>query len=173
MYNYIENGVRFMKKTLSTIGSNVLKFLILVKNLIIKLFSNKRNVIILAVLIVAIVFICVIFNKNSNSSSNVIKKQKEELSGYLEQMGKDFYENFYYDQIGDDSTRATFLSKFTTIGIKVNLDNLSRISDDNASLAEKFVNSSTGEACDKDDTKVYIYPTEPYGKTNYTITVEL
>lgn len=162
-----------MKKTLSTIGSNVLKFLILVKNLIIKLFSNKRNVIILAVLIVAIVFICVIFNKNSNSSSNVIKKQKEELSGYLEEMGKDFYENFYYDQVGNGTAKSEFLSRFTSIGIKVNLDNLSRISDSNQELSAKFINSNTGEECDKENTKVYIYPTEPYGKTDYKITVEL
>ena len=38
-------------------------------------------------------------------------------------MGKDFYENFYYEQVGStDEERADFLSKYESIGIKINLD---------------------------------------------------
>ena len=90
-------------------------------------------------------------------------------------MGKDFYENFYYEQVGStDEERADFLSKYESIGIKINLDNLSRYGENkNADEISKFVNQKTKKACDKTNTKVVIYPQKPYNKTSYKIETQL
>ena len=51
----------------------------------------------------------------------------ERLTIYLEEMGKDFYENFYYDEIGTTQDEKTdFLSKYDKMGITVSLDTLSK-----------------------------------------------
>ncbi len=93
----------------------------------------------------------------------------------VESMGKDFYENFYYEQVGStDEERADFLSKYESIGIKINLDNLSRYGENkNADEISKFVNQKTKKACDKTNTKVVIYPQKPYNKTSYKIETQL
>ena len=85
------------------------------------------------------------------------------------------YENFYYDQVGtNDTEKKEFVKKYETIGIKVNLDNLSRLdSDNNKKIVDKFVNSKTKEECDKINTRVIIYPKSPYEKTSYDIKTEL
>lgn len=42
-------------------------------------------------------------------------------------MGVQFYEDFYYNQIGKNETeRKVFLEKYKDIGIKVSLDNMLR-----------------------------------------------
>lgn len=96
--------------------------------------------------------------------------KEDKLNKSLEKMGKDFYENYYYDQVGStDEERATFVSEYETIGIKINLENLSRQNDTNKKLAEEFVNDKTNKKCDTSNTKVTIYPQKPYGKTDYKI----
>ena len=90
-------------------------------------------------------------------------------------MGKDFYENFYYEQVGStNEERANFLSKYESIGIKINLDNLSRYDNNkNADKLNEFVNKKTNKSCDKVNTKVTIYPKKPYNKTSYKIETQL
>ena len=100
---------------------------------------------------------------------------KKELEKSLEEMGRDFYENFYYDQIGGSADeRTSLLSKFTTVGIKIDLDNLGRYN--NGEYKDKiseFSNKKTKEKCSKTDTKVVVYPKSPFGKTDYKMEVEL
>ena len=89
------------------------------------------------------------------------------------EMGRSFYENFYYEQVGSSADeRSTLLSKFTDIGIKVDLDNLSRYNNGEfKDEISKFKNKN--EDCNKTNTKVVIYPKSPYGKTDYTVSTEL
>ncbi len=100
---------------------------------------------------------------------------KKELEKKLTEMGRDFYENFYYDQIGGSADeRTTLLSRFTTVGIKIDLDNLGRYN--NGEYKDKiseFTNKKTKEKCSKTNTKVIVYPKSPYGKTDYKIETEL
>lgn len=120
------------------------------------------------VLVVAIIVVaCFMFIKKGG--------QEASLSKSLESIGKDFYENFYYEQVGStDEERANFLSKYESIGIKVNLDNLSRYDNNkNSDEISKFVNQKTKKACDKTNTKVVIYPQKPYNKTSYKIETQL
>lgn len=138
-----------------------------------KLKFDKKNLIILgsvlAVIIILIIGIAVI--PSSLSKNN----QEKEFISKLEEMGKEFYEEFYYKQIGStDEERNTFLQKYTDIGIKVNLDNLSRYSGkDSETILKEFVNKKTKESCDKSKTQVVIYPKEPYKKNSYEMDVKL
>lgn len=134
--------------------------------------TSKNNCIICVVigivLVVAIIVAaCFMFLKKGG--------QEESLSKSLESMGKDFYENFYYEQVGStDEERADFLSKYESIGIKINLDNLSRYGDNkNADEISKFINQKTKKSCDKTNTKVVIYPQKPYNKTSYKVETQL
>lgn len=134
--------------------------------------TNKNNsiicIVIGIVLVVALIVVaCIMFIKKGG--------QEASLSKSLESMGKDFYENFYYEQVGStDEERADFLSKYESIGIKINLDNLSRYDENkNADEISKFVNQKTKKACDKTNTKVVIYPQKPYNKTSYKIETQL
>lgn len=123
-------------------------------------------VVIIGVLILVAVIAMFILNKGDN---------KKELEKSLTEMGRDFYENFYYDQIGASSDeRTSLLSNFTTVGIKVDLDSLGRYN--NGEYKEeisKFVNKKTKDKCNKTNTKVILYPKSPYGKTDYTVETEL
>lgn len=103
------------------------------------------------------------------------KVKEESLSDLLEQMGIDFYENKYYNQLGDDEEkRNEFLEKYSKVGIKIDLENLSRLDNGkNVETIKKFVNKDTGISCNQTETKVKIYPKKPYGKTDYTIETEL
>ncbi len=102
--------------------------------------------------------------------------QEEKLSKSLTDLGKEFYTEFYYDEISKGKTSdelAEFLSGFQDVGIKVNLDNLSRYNDNaNEEEIAKFKNEKD-EACDKTNTRAVIYPKSPYGKNDFTIKAEL
>lgn len=103
--------------------------------------------------------------------------QESKLSKKLEEVGSDFYTNFYHGQITSDKTEeesTEFLSRFNEKGIKVDLDNLSRFNEQKYSdLLETFVNKKTKIACDQKNTRAIIYPQEPYGDKDFTIKGEL
>ena len=134
----------------------------------IKSGKNNKNVIIVAVIVVVAIVVGIILGLGKRSN-------EKELETSLKEMGKSFYENFYYEQVGSSSEeRSSLLSKFSTIGIKIDLDNLSRYNDGEFKKEiNKFVNSKTGEKCNKTKTKVTIYPKSPYGKTDYTVEADL
>jgi len=131
----------------------------------------NKNIILAAlgiIVVVALVAVVSVFLMKKGDN-------KKELEKSLEEMGRDFYENFYYDQIGGSADeRTSLLSKFTTVGIKIDLDNLGRYN--NGEYKEKiseFTNKKTKEKCSRTDTKVIVYPKSPYGKTDYTVETEL
>jgi len=130
---------------------------------------NKKNCFIaIAALIVIIAIVLIIIFTFKES-------EEDKLNDMLKELGINFYENFYYDQVGtNDTEKKEFVEKYETIGIKVNLDNLSRIdSDDTKKIVDKFVNSKTKKECDKLNTRVIIYPKSPYEKDSYDIKTEL
>lgn len=130
-------------------------------------FIKKHLIIVIVAFVVLIAGIIVLFTINKSNES--------ELKSLLKNIGIEFYEDFYYDQISaSDTERATFLTKYKDIGIKINLDNLSRTNFENiSSKIDKFVNNKTKKDCDKSNSKAVIYPKEPYGKKDYTVEVIL
>ena len=133
-----------------------------------KKFKKIGVIAAVAVVVVAIVVVAIIVLLAGRSNES-------KLESSLTDMGRDFYENFYYSQVGKSSEeRTNLLSKFTTVGIKIDLENLERY--DNGKFSDEikeFVNSKTKEKCDKTNTKVVIYPKSPYGKTDYTVEAQL
>lgn len=130
----------------------------------------KNKIIIVFIVSILLIGIIIIISLTTNKNS-----QKQELTKKMKEMGKEFYENFYYKQIGStDEERKEFLKKFETIGIKVNLDNLSRYkSNDTGKILKDFVNKKTNKECDKINTQVIIYPKEPYNQNSYSLDVNL
>lgn len=97
--------------------------------------------------------------------------QETKLTNILKNMGISFYEDFYYEKSGIEiEAKVEYLSAYKDTGIKINLDNLSKYnSEENAKKLKNFWNRKTKESCSLEDTKVIIYPREPYGKTDYEI----
>lgn len=95
---------------------------------------------------------------------------RDEFSDQLNTMGKDIYEEYYYEITKVDKTEAEtkdFLSKFNTIGLQFNLVELSKYKDEYKDQIANFLNSN--KSCSREGTKVIIYPKEPYSKTDYII----
>lgn len=130
--------------------------------------DNKRMFLLLGIaLILTIIIVVTILLFSYN--------YKDPYEKYLKDMGKEFYETFYYDQISSDVSDMTeFLKQYEKIGIKVNLNVLSKYAGQkNNELISKFVNSKTGNPCNYTDTRVIIYPHSPYDKKSYSIKTEL
>ena len=130
------------------------------------IFKDKKIIAIICGVVVGIIILLLLFF--------VFNDNKSKLNKELESVGRHFYEEFYYSQAGNsDSEKKSFLSAFTSAGIKVDLENLSRGSDDKDEVLNKFVNAKTGEKCDINNTKVTIYPKDPFGQKDYTIETTL
>ena len=134
--------------------------------------TNLRTMIII-LFVLLLVIVGLIFVKNTFIKDN----KKEVLEKELLDMGKVFYEDFYYKQIeATDLEIENFLSKFKTIGIKINLDSLARYNNQvNKSRIEKFVNEDKKDDkdCNRNESMLIIYPKDPYGKKDYTYKVVL
>lgn len=131
--------------------------------------TNKKIIMIISGIIVAIAVFLIGFMFLSGNS------REKELKELLEGMGRDFYENFYYDGLKkEDAEKEAFLKKYESQGIKIDLNNLSRFNPKvNETKVKEFVNPKTEKPCDKEKSKVIIYPKSNYGKKDYDIKVEL
>lgn len=127
----------------------------------------KGKKIIIAITAAVLVLLVVAF-LNLNGGN-----QEEKLTKRLETVGTEFYTEFYYDQISAGKTEeevSEFLTRFVELGIKVDIDNLSRFNEDKyANIVEEFHNKKDNVACDIRNTKAIIYPVSPFGKTDFTV----
>ena len=135
-----------------------------------------------AVLVVVIVALVLIPSFSLNKTEKEMKKQ-------LNDIGVTFYEDFYYKSAGngDEEKRKEFLGRFSDIGIKVSLENLLRyyvttdkykdleLADTEANVTDRVeaLKKAWFEKkdynCDGDNTKVIIYPQDPFGEKDYKI----
>ena len=118
-----------------------------------------------AVVVIAVVVGLILFLGRSN---------EKQLNANLTKLGRQFYEEFYYpsQEKSQDDVKA-FVKKFEKTGIKINLENIAKISKVDKSLVDSMVNKKTKEKCDVKQSTVTIYPEKPYGKNNYKIEVNL
>ena len=135
------------------------------------LFSkeNRKKTIIAAVAVVAVVgAVVVILTLGKPFGNNQIKRWKRQLNDRMGELAKNFYENYYYDQVGSE-----FVKGHAENGIKIDIANLARINNsDSQAILEEFKNTA-GEDCDSTKSKVTIYPKDPYGKTDYELKIDL
>ena len=118
-----------------------------------------------AIVVIALVVGIILFLNRSNEKT---------LTANLNKLGKQFYEEFYYpSQEKSQEDVKEFIKKFEKTGIKVNLENIAKVSKVDQDLVKTMVNSKTKKDCDKTASYVIIKPKKPYGKTDYTIEVTL
>ena len=118
-----------------------------------------------AIVVIALVVGIILFLNRSNEKT---------LTANLNKLGKQFYEEFYYpSQEKSQEDVKAFVKKFEKTGIKVNLENIAKVSKVDQDLVKAMVNSRTKKECDKTASYVIIYPEKPYGKSNYKIEVNL
>ena len=137
------------------------------KDLFKKLFSAENRVKTIGIgvgILVVIVGIIVIPGTFAKPDSKIEKQ----LTKKMQEMAKDFYENYYYDQVGSD-----FVKQHSEDGIKIDLANLARINNsDSKAVLDEFKNSN-GESCNTTNTKATIYPKDPYGKSDYELKINI
>ena len=129
------------------------------------ILKEKKNLLIIgaiiAVIIIAIILICFVFKKDKGMTT-------ETLESRLEKVGIDFYENHYYSGINEEE-REEKLSYFKDNGIKVDITNVELL----VTIDQEVKEQLDKDNCDPDETKITIYPKEPYGQKDYTVKVDL
>lgn len=117
-------------------------------------------IIVAAVAVVASLFIGFFFN-----SERVAQRKLAELA-------KDYYENYYYDKfmqtIDDESLEEAFGKNEERGFAPVYLRQLLLFDNERNTKYEKYF-STSGYKCNKNETKIQIFPEAPYGKTNYKV----
>ena len=128
-----------------------------------KLLKDKSKLIILGgifiLLVVVIIVLSIIFNNNSD------KKNTETLEESLNKIGSEFYETKYYTTFQD----VKQLANFKDTGVNISITNLNVIMPISADLKDRL----NEDKCNLDNTKIVIYPKDPYGKKDYSLKVEL
>lgn len=137
----------------------------------IKKCLTKKNICIVVSSVLVLVIIILIIACCNN--------QEKKLTKYMKQLGKVYYEDIYHASFQNDAAREETLSKFAVTGINTDLENLVRAVSTkkdlptDAEILAKFVNKKTGKACNQSSTRIYFYPSEPYGAKDYKIEVKL
>ena len=124
---------------------------------------NDKKVLLITTGIIAVLIIIII-------SVNIYKGKSispTTISQNLETVGQDFYENHYYSDMDDEQKKL--LAEFKDQGIVIDITNLEVITP----LSEELKNSLIKNECNFDETKIVIYPEEPYGKKDYNLKIEL
>ena len=131
---------------------------------------KKKKVIIgvIALVVVAVIAVLLIIFLGKTKSN------EKELTTNMEKLGGQFYEKFYYPaQEKSQKDVKDFVKKMENTGIKVNLENIAKVSSVDKTLVEAMVNSKTKEECDKVNTYVKIIPKAPYTAKDYTVEATL
>ena len=132
-----------------------------------------KKITIFTLIILPILLIATACDKNESNETEIQKPEKsvleEELSDLLSAKAIEFYENFYYANIGNnDEERASKVAKYEKNGIKVDYENLTQYNKDYNSY-EKLHSYN----CSTTLTKAVIYPVAPYTSKDYIIQTEL
>jgi hypothetical protein len=99
-------------------------------------------------------------------------KDERKMTSMLIELGRDWYENSYYDGFSE-SSRAEILARYKDSGFMINLENLSLHNPESTAEKLKIFKIDEEGGCDKKETKILIKPKEPYGKTDYDIEATL
>lgn len=131
-------------------------------NKVIQIIKVHKGVSIGICCVIAVIGVFLIFGGKA-------KTEEQKIANSLETLGRDWYDNYFYEaaatvQADGVDTREDFLQRFTETGIKVNLNNLELHVDDETEM-EIFEKNN----CDKEETKIIIYPQKPYGVGDYKI----
>ena len=131
--------------------------------------NKKKLIAIIASAVVAVAGIIILIICLCGPKSN-----EKELKNNLKKLGAQFYEEFYYPtQEKSHKDIKEFIAKFVNTGIRVNLENIAKVSKVDKKLVDSMVNKKTKKECDKKLSYVVIKPQKPFGKTDYKVEVNL
>ena len=135
----------------------------------------KNNIIIAAITVVLIALIVIIvvnpfnisFGKKSTKSntSNEIKNESS-ITEELTTKANQYYEEYFYPTIED---KDAFFPLIVDSGIILTVNNLNTM----VQVEESTIIELKNNKCGLDDSKVIIYPSEPYGEKDYKVAVNL
>ncbi len=112
-------------------------------------------------IIVFIIFVMSCVNKKKQSEEN-------KLYNNLNMVTKEFYKDYYYPVVLYNNPEAA--AAYKDKGIKLTLNELANYKgNDRDSILSLFKNYKNGSNCDYNNTKVTIYPVDPYGKEDIRI----
>ena len=125
---------------------------------------NKKRIIIYGIilaLVATVVLLVVLSAKEKNALST-----NETLTQQLESYGEKFYEDYYFNQT--QTIDGLELSSFVESGIPVTLTKMAELFVVvEADLIKTMVKGD--KVCNFDNTKVVIYPEEPFNRTSYRL----
>ena len=126
--------------------------------------SRRSRYIIIAVIILAMMAVILTILLSS------LQDPERIIEGKIEEISKDYYENYFYNQIGRYNTAGDsvedIVSKYSDTGFsRVTLNQL--LYYDNSRHAS--LRPILTEYCDLENTYIKIYPYAPYGRTDYSI----
>lgn len=126
------------------------------------LLKNKKLMIIIggAVLIIAIAIISITLIINNNNKEKVVTLEEK-----LNEYGSEFYLEHHYIH---ESNRK-ILKNYKDTGFNITVTSLNVI----LPIDEELETLLKEKECNYDETKIIIYPKEPYGEKDYTIKVDL
>lgn len=127
-------------------------------------------VLVLGILIIVGVVILIMKLTSPKVSESGLKKK-------LEKEGRVFYEEYFYNNEAlqglSEEQHKEYVKTYEEIGFKISLYTLATYNKTDASFLNEFVNPKTKKPCDENETKVIIYPKEPYDNKSYKIEVQL
>lgn len=128
-------------------------------------WKNKNNLLIIAGIVIIAIILIILFLCFSSKKTN--KVNPETLEKELTDIGSEFYENQYYANLSEEDKKK--LELYNEDGININISNLEVV----ISLPEKVAKALESKECNKEKTKMIIYPKSPYGVKDYEIKIEL
>ena len=128
-----------------------------------KIHRRSRHTILAVIVLAMMSVILTILFTTLSTPERVITHQVEAIS-------TDYYENYFYDQIGSNATSNTsipeIMEKYLTRGFaKITLNQLLHFDNGRHSGAA----STLSTYCDLENTYIKIYPLEPFGRQDYRI----
>ena len=124
--------------------------------------GNKKNVIAMIGIFILVLLIGAII------ALNVSKGARAKLR--VRNMANSFY-TYYYEDNSDKEDKdkiRVFLSRYAASGLTIRLGDMETYID-----THKVENYKILKKCDKNKTKVTIYPKAPYGKTDYDVKIKM
>lgn len=108
-------------------------------------------------------------NQEVDHDVSTTKGNINDETAIIRNLGKEFYEVFYWDDCGKygNEGRKEFLEQFKIVGITVSLENLIRWGNTSGFSDDLF------NQYDLEESRIIVYPKEPYGRKDYTISVDL
>ncbi len=128
--------------------------------------NNKIIIGIVAIaVVVLIIVLCIFLLKNQKKEENIQKTS--ELEEKITTLASNFYETKYHSGLAEE--KIPQLSTFQEIGIKFSLSDMVSILPMSEDVKELF----ESKKCNYDNSKVIIYPKDPYQAKDYEIKIEL